>query len=159
MKYQDFILMPGHNNLRAKKLIHNFGELSNFLLSPSLLNWKSEPDAKAFISGNHSINKYTIIIIASDALSQYILGFWLILHGGETGSIEIQKLVNSNHRLSHVVGKLNLQLQSKRHFYKDVLKPLIRSLSTVDAFKEYVTNLVDHGMLGKDDYSMVVYRF
>lgn len=140
-------------NRKTHILKYTFTELSDFAQAPSLINWKDPCDKNGFHSGTFDIDKDSIVMIASDTLSQYILMMYLYCQKEFT---VLEKTANGFTKLSNTVKTLlQLPIDSMPDFEKDVLNPLTRAVC-YSYFPYYLQKLYSSHLLNHDDYSLAI---
>lgn len=131
-----------HYNRQTKELYHSFSSLADFSQPPYLLNWKDEPVAEGFKSGEFCVEQPAYVFACSDALAHYILMMY-VMSKGET----LEAGENKNGRL------IQMAQQRQVDFEKQVLKPLFNALKS-NALESHLRSLYRQGILGLDDYSL-----
>lgn len=146
-----------HYNKKSKKLDHSFTCLKDFASAPYLINWKDELSEDGFKYGTFPLDKDSILLLASDTLSQYILMMYLLCNPSSEHDNEINEVINSHFKLSKNISMAQLYIkEAKPDFEKDILYPLINSLSSEEAFSKYLKGLCESGLLGYDDYTLAI---
>lgn len=148
-------------DLRTEKMIYcSIKKLDQFLDSPSLVNWNQRINKNNFEYHEMVLPSRFLILIASDALAQYLLfSYFLTMHNTESIS-QINQIRQTQGRLSVIIEKLNNRFNSKISFFSSVLSPLILTLKKTylfdySEFTSYVENLKKEGLLASDDYTLM----
>ena len=113
--------------------------------------WKQNLDG--FRSGRFPLTKNSIVFVASDALSHYILMMYE-LSLREEFAPEIEKALSSNSKNSNLIAKAQ-SLPSIR-FEKDVIDKLRKAVYDKTVFRRWAESLYSKGLLAMDDYSLAV---
>ena len=93
-----------HYDYATKKLTHSFTSLADFNNAPYLINCKDELNPDGFRCGAFPLNKNSIVFVASDALSHYILMMYELSRKEEFAS-EIEKSRSSNSKNSNLIAQ------------------------------------------------------
>ena len=136
----------------SKRLLHSFGELSNFNDPPYLVNCKDSTDVKGFNCGQFGLSEGSIVFAASDTLAHYILMMYEVAHR-ELFHDELQKAIDAQTKNSNYI-KMALGLR-KIDFEKDVLGKLLNCNNSWN-LTEHIKSLRRKGLIGHDDYSFVM---
>lgn len=151
MTYGDSVVC--HYDCESKKLTHSFTSLADFSNAPYLINCKDELNLDGFRSGTFPLTKNSIVFVASDALSHYIMMMYE-LSRKEKFSSEIEKALSSNSRNSNLIAKAQ-SLPSIR-FEKDVIYRLRKAVYDKSVFRKWTESLYRKGLLAMDDYSLAL---
>lgn len=144
-----------HYSRRKKKLSHSFTSLADFAQAPYLINCKDELRAEGFRSGVFEVERGDYVFVASDALAYHILMMYALTHP----SIYREDLAGALAQPSRQADLLRqASLNHPRHFYPEVLRPLLRAATTQIHFARYLDKLLRQGWLGTDDYSLVWHK-
>jgi len=136
---------------KTGELRSSFQKYSDFAKAPSLINWKDPCDSSALKIGKFDIDDDSVILLASDTLSQFIIMMYLYCNGGRE---ELLEVANGYSKMSNQV-KCILASNFAIDFYSNVLNPLCRSVC-YGYFPSYLKKLYLSGFLGYDDYTLVV---
>ena len=151
MTYGDSVVF--HYDYATKKLTHSFTSLADFNHAPYLINCKDELNLDGFRCGTFPLNKNSIVFVASDALSHYILMMYKLSLKEECAA-EIEKAVSSNSKNSNLIVKAQSLLNIK--FEKDVITKLRKAVYDKTNFRKWTESLYRKGLLALDDYSLAV---
>ena len=151
MTYGDSVVF--HYDYATKKLIHSFTSLPDFNNAPYLINCKDELNLDGFRCGMFSLNKNSIVFVASDTLSHYILMMYELSRKEEFAS-EIEKAQSSNSKNSNLIVKAQ-SLPSIR-FEKDIIDKLRKAVYDRSFFRKWTESIYRKGLLALDDYSLAV---
>lgn len=132
-------------------------DVNLFNESPYLINWKEDPSPVGFSNGEFILNKNQIVLLASDAMSQYILLKYLIGENSESAKSQLSMLEASGSRLSVQLAKMKIASDA-RDFFSITLPELIESLNSVECFQRLTDKLKQKGFLAFDDYTLVVFN-
>jgi hypothetical protein len=147
-------------HFRKKELLFaNIQNPNQFNESPFLLNWKDTPDNRGFQSGIRIPKKGDKIIILTDTLAQYLLIAYLVCNKSKTNNTMLENLMQSGTRLASTCNEMIRQDYKNLDFTKDILSPIQNSLDTKEDFEKYTQEIYKKGLLGLDDYSMVLLNF
>ncbi len=142
-------------NYETKKLDHSFGKLVDFNNPPYLVSLNDPLKQEGFRQGNFETNEKSIVFVASDALSHYIIMMYEISHK-EQYREELQTSLNAHSRNSNAI-KMALSLD-RINFEKDVLGKLITCINHKQNMQRHLDSLKRKGLLLEDDYSMAITR-
>ncbi|MDE5585300.1 MAG: hypothetical protein K2I92_03040, partial [Muribaculaceae bacterium] len=151
LTYGDSVVF--HYDYATKKLNHSFTSLADFNNAPYLINCKDELNYDGFRSGTFPLTKNSIVFIASDALSHYIMMMHELSRREEFAS-EIEKAVSSNSKNSNLIVKAQ-SLPSIR-FKKEVIDKIRKAVYDKSFFRKWTESLYKKGLLAMDDYSLAV---
>lgn len=155
MTYGDSVVF--HYDYATKKLTHSFTSLADFNNAPYLINCKDELNLNGFRNGTFPMTKNSIIFVASDALSHYILMMYELSRKDEYTS-EINRAASSNSKNSNLIAKA--QSLPNIRFEKDVIDKLRKAVYDKAVFRKWIESLFRKGLLAVDDYSLaVMYEF
>lgn len=140
MAYGDSVVF--HYNRKTKVLSHSFTSLADFAKPPYLLNWKDEPLAEGFSSGEFDVSEPSYVFACSDALSHYIIMMYALANGDD--------IPNAGDRNSNFI---SMAKTMRFDFESYVLKPLFRGL-TCNALASHCVSKYKKGLLALDDYSL-----
>lgn len=142
-----------HYNKNTKTLEHSFSNLADFTQPPYLINCKDELNPLGFKSGTFQTNDSSILFVATDALSHYILMMYEVSQKDEY-KMELQNAIN-NHSKNGILIKNALQIKSF-DFGKDVLNKLLNCKIPIN-MKRHISAIKRKGLIGHDDYSFVAF--
>ena len=151
LTYGDSVVF--HYNKNTKTLEHSFSKLADFTQPPYLINCKDELNPLGFKSGTFQTNDSSILFVATDALSHYILMMYEVSQKDEY-KMELQNAIN-NHSKNGILIKNALQIKSF-DFGKDVLNKLLNCKIPIN-MKRHISAIKRKGLIGHDDYSFVAF--
>lgn len=144
-----------HYNRDTGCLEHSFTQLSDFSHSPYLISCKDPLEESAFKCGTFHLTSGSVVFVASDALSHYIIMCYELSKCGEfaddlccereSGSFNAQLLLTAE-TMTH-------------HFAEDVIMPLQRAVTSSTNFETWLRSLHTQGLLDVDDYTLAVLKF
>lgn len=106
-----------------------------------------------FRCGTFPLNKNSIVFVASDALSHYILMMYELSQKEKYVS-EIEKSQSSNSKNSNLMAKA--QSLPNIRFEKDVIDKLRKAVYDKSVFRKWTESIYRKGLLAMDDYSLAV---
>ena len=139
-------------NKKTDKLQHTFGRIVDFNNPPFLINCKDPMNEKGFKTGQFDINKDSFVFAASDALAHYIIMMYEVTHQ-DMYHEEFLEAVNAQTKDSNFV-KTAMGLKNV-DFDKDVVSKLLNCKNTGN-YKRHLESLRKKGLIGHDDYSLVI---
>lgn len=139
-------------NQKTKELQHSFTRLADFNKPPYLINCKDPLDNKGFRCGKFKVDKNCIVFAASDTLAHYILMMYEADHR-EKYAEELEEAINAQTKNSNFIKTASGM--KKIDFEKDVLIKLQNSTNEKN-FIRHLQSLKNKGLLGHDDYSLVI---
>jgi hypothetical protein len=139
-------------NKNTDKLQHTFGRIVDFNNPPFLINCKDPSDEKGFKVGKFKVDKDCIVFACSDALAHYVLMMYEVTHQ-DSFREELLEAINSQTKDSNFI-KTAMRLR-KADFDKDVIGKLL-NCKNAGNFKRHLESLRKKGLIGHDDYSLVI---
>lgn len=139
-------------NQKTKELQHSFTRLVDFNNPPYLINCKDPLEVKGFRSGKFKVNKDCIVFAASDTLAHYILMMYEVAYPHKFKE-ELQEAINAQTKNSNYV-KTAMTIEGV-DFEKDVIRKM-QNCSTWPFLKNHIKGLKKKGLIGHDDYSLVI---
>ena len=136
---------------KTGRLQHTFGRIVNFNDPPYLVNCKDPTDAKGFKCGKFEITDDCVVFAASDALAHYILMMYELAHRDQFAD-ELQEAIDAQTKDSNFI-KSAMRLK-KLNFDKALMTLLGQKHK--GNFKQHLQKLYKEGLLGYDDYSLVI---
>jgi hypothetical protein len=144
-------------DLEAKSLdFCSVKDINLYTESPYLINWKEDPTPLGFSNGEFILKKNQIVLLASDAISQYILLRYLLHQNSESAKLQLVQLEESGSRLSVQMAKMRTASHSA-DFFSVTLQELIESLCSFESFQSLTDKLKQQGLLAFDDYTLLIY--
>lgn len=152
MTYGDSVVF--HFNKQTARLTHSFTRLPDFSNPPHLLSCKDPLEEIGFRNGTFTVDENSIVFVASDALSHYILMMY---------ELSMKNNFDQELQEERTSGTLNAQLlfmaeSIEFSFRDDVLIPLLDAVQSHDGFESHLKKLYHQGVLDMDDFSLVVHR-
>lgn len=139
-------------NQKSKELKHSFTRLADFNKPPYLINCKDPLDEKGFRKGQFAIDNDCIIMVASDTLAHYILMMYEVAYQDKF-SEELQDAIDAQTKNSNFI-KTAMSIEDL-DFEKDVIRKLL-NCSSWPILQSHIKGLKKKGLIGHDDYSLVV---
>lgn len=139
-------------NMKTGGLQHTFGRIVEFNNPPFLVNCKDPTDKKGFKCGKFDISEDCIVFAASDTLAHYILMMYEVAHLDKYAE-ELQEAINTQTKNSNYI-KTATGLKEV-NFEKDVITKLF-NCTNEENFKRHIQSLKRKGLIGHDDYSLVI---
>lgn len=132
-------------------------DVNLFNESPYLINWKEDPSPVGFSNGEFILNKNQIVLLASDAMSQYILLMYLIGANSESAKLQLNMLEASGSRLAVQMAKMKIASEAA-DFFNMTLPELVDSLNSIESFQRLTDKLKQKGFLALDDYTLLFFN-
>lgn len=139
-------------NFKTKELHHSFTRLADFNNPPYLLNCKDPLDEIGFRSGKFKVDQDCVVFAASDTLAHYILMMYEADHR-EKYADELEDAINAQTKNSNFIKTASGM--KKIDFEKDVIIKL-QNCTNEKNFMRHLQSLKNKGLLGHDDYSLVI---
>ena len=139
-------------NRKTKELQHTFTRLADFNNPPYLINCNDPLDKKGFRCGKFKVDKDCIIFAASDTLAHYILMMYEA-DNREKYADELEEAINAQTKNSNFI-KTALAFDVI-YFEKRVMLK-IENCTEEFLLKSHIKGLKKKGLIGHDDYSLVV---
>ena len=145
-----------HYNYATKRLEHSFSKLADFDEPPYLINCKDELDKDGFRTGTFSIDKDSVVFVASDALSHYIIMMYEVLHKDRFAA-EIEDAISHHSKNENYIH--TALAMKKIDFEKDVIEKLNKCAGHKSNFSKHILKLKKLGLIAHDDYSFAMMSF
>ena len=139
-------------NRKSKELQHSFTRLADFNNPPYLINCKDPLDEKGFRCGKFDVDEDCVVFAASDTLAHYILMMYEVEHR-ERYANELQEAIDAQTKNSNFV-KTAMTIDGL-NFEKDVIHKLL-NCSSWPILQNHIKGLKNKGLIGHDDYSLVI---
>lgn len=150
MSYGDSVAF--HYNNRTKKLEYSIESISEFNNAPYLINCKDELNRSGFKCGTFEIDDDSIVFVASDALSHYILMMYEVANRGEYAD-EISKATLLYSKNSNII---KTALLRKKINFDLVIKKQCGAIKNRANYMRHIKALLRRGLLAEDDYSIAM---
>lgn len=148
--YGDSVLLI-YNRRKKTFTLNSMPDIIEFDNLPHLLNWKQPAIVDGFKSYHFKLRADEIILLASDALAQYLL----LANALITGQPDFSNILDRSSKLSGIAANMvSLGILEKRNI-KDIVSPILYSLKHPRKFKIQTDFLLDSGLLINDDYSLI----
>lgn len=151
MTYGDSVVF--HYDYATKKLTHSFSDLADFNNAPYLINCKDELDPAGFKGGEFKLTENSIVFVASDALSHYILMMYELAKRDKY-FVELEAAAQVSTKNANLIKK-GMALPDFK-FEKEVIGKLRKSVYDKNYFKKWLGKLFRRGVLALDDYSVAM---
>lgn len=139
-------------NRKSKDLQYSFTRLADFNNPPYLINCKDPLDEKGFRKGQFTKDNDCIIMVASDTLAHYILMMYEVSYK-DRFTVELQEAIDAQTKNSNFI-KTAMTIEGL-DFEKDVICKLL-NCSTWPILQSHIKGLKKKGLIGHDDYSLVI---
>ena len=141
--------MVFHYNKKTDVLEYSISGLAEFNNPPYLINFLDKIKPEGVKTGSFEISNDSVLIVASDALSHYILMMYMLEHS-DLYAEELNLALSASTKNSNYIRAA--QSLPKIDFYTDVIKKLF--LSDYNLTRN-LTRLYKNGLIALDDYSVV----
>jgi len=148
--YGDSVLLV-YNKRKKKFTLNSMPDIKEFDNLPHLLNWKYPATEDGFKSFHFNLRTDEIILLASDALAQYLL----LANALITGHPDFTNMMNSGSKLSGITANMVRMGILDNSNLKDILIPILHSLKHPQKFIIQTNYLLKTGLLINDDYSLI----
>lgn len=142
-----------HYNRASKRLEHSFGKLADFDEPPFLINCKDELDKEGFRAGEFEIDEGSVVFVASDALSHYVLMMYEVMNRQDFEE-ELHSAQNKHSKNENYI-KTAMSLMPF-DFEEVVIDRLLSCVEDVERFTALVEQLTSSNLAAVDDYSLAV---
>lgn len=139
-------------NRKTKELQHSFTRLADFNNPPYLINCKDPLDEKGFRCGKFKVDKSSIIFAASDTLAHYILMMYMVENKDHFAS-ELKEAIDTQTKNSNFI---KTALEMKKIDYENDVVIKLQNCTNEKNFMRHLQSLKNKGLLGHDDYSLVI---
>lgn len=153
MAYGDSVVF--HYCGRTGVLEHSFTKLRDFSNPPMLVSCKDPLDEQGFYSGEFCIDNTSVVFVASDALSHYILMMYELYHCMDYREELAEEYLKAseNAQLLHVA-----EYYICTDFSAEILEPLLQAAESEQNFMTFMGELFAKGLVDMDDYSLAFMR-
>lgn len=148
--YGDSVLLV-YNKRKKKFTVNSMPDIKEFDNLPRLLNWKYPASEDGFKSFHFNLQTDEIILLASDALAQYLL----LANALITRHPDSTNMVDSSSKFSAIAANMVRMGFLQKSFLKDVLNPILNLLNKNKSLNILTDFLQKNGLLINDDYSIV----
>lgn len=154
LAYGDSVVF--HYNRKTGNLEHSFTRLADFSNPPLLVSSKDPLEEMGFRCGEFRIDEDSVVFVASDALSHYIIMMYELSRCNEFSEelMDERNKQSGNSQLLSVAEK-----KVSTDFRTGVLVPLLQSTASEEQFEQYMRKLNDDGILDIDDYTLVLWTY
>lgn len=149
MAYGDSVVF--HYSRKTGCLDHSFTKLADFSNPPRLVSCKDPLEEDGFGSGVFSTDDTSVVFVASDALSHYVMMMYELSKCKEFG----EELAEEYLKQSGNSQLLKTAETMRPNFEQDVLNPLLEVSCSEKDFKEYIGQLYNKGVIDMDDFTFV----
>lgn len=139
-------------NRKTKELYHSFSRLADFNNPPYLINCKDPLDENGFRCGKFDVDDDCVVFAASDTLAHYILMMYEVANK-DRFSEELQEAIDAQTKNSNFI-KAAMSFEGL-DFERDVICKLL-NCSSWPILKNHIRGLKKKGLIGHDDYSLVI---
>ena len=139
-------------NRKTKELQHSFTRLVDFNNPPYLINCKDPLDEKGFRCGKFKVDKDCIVFAASDTLAHYILMMYEADDRAKYAD-ELEDAINAQTKNSNFIR--TAMATSEIYFEKRVILK-IENCTEGFLLESHIKGLKKKGLIGHDDYSLVI---
>ena len=149
MAYGDSVVF--HYSRKTGMLEHSFTRLADFSNPPRLVSCKDPLDEEGFRSGVFAQDASSVIFVASDALSHYILMMYELskCHDYREELAEEYLKQSSNSQLQKAAETVSFD------FGKDVVEKLLHASENECSFKKHIEHLYEKSLIDMDDFTFV----
>ena len=136
-------------NKKTDVLDYSISGLAEFNNPPYLINFLDKIKPEGVKTGSFEISNDSVLIVATDALSHYILMMYMLTHS-DLYAAELNQALSAATKNSNFIRAA--QSLPKIDFYTDIIKKLF--LSDYNLIR-HLTRLYKNGLIALDDYSVV----
>lgn len=140
---------------KSKEIFTNIKDLSVFLESPFLLNSNDAPAHHGYYEIWH-IKKGDVLLVASDTIGQFLLSSFYILQESEKHQQVFETIKNSPVRFADIFQNIEKYYEKNIYNWQALLIELGNNITTEEKFKRYTDTLRHFGIMGLDDYSVII---
>lgn len=145
------VLLFDRTGVRPKLAAAHPDRLEDFERDPHLLNWKDVPVAAGLCVGKITLPAQASIVLASDAIGQFLLLRYLASGGRTAMGAEFRRLSNGSGRLAAAA-----RLHVAEPCRSDMLDELRNQLASEALFAAAMKRHCDQGLLANDDATVVM---
>ena len=147
LTYGDSVVF--HYNKETGVLEYSISGLKEFNNPPYLINFLDKIKPEGVKTGSFEISNDSVLIVATDALSHYILMMYMLTHS-DLYAAELNQALSAATKNSNFIRAA--QSLQKIDFYTDVINKLFLSDYNLT---RHLARLYKDGLIAFDDYSMV----
>lgn len=147
MAYGDSVVF--HYSFQTGLLEHSFTRLVDFSNPPRLVSCKDPLEKEGFHSGEFKLDDTSVVFVASDALSHYILMMYELSKCKEYG----EELAEEYLKQSCNSQLLKAAETLKFDFGKDIIRQLVLASESEESFRKYLQELFRIGVIDMDDFT------
>lgn len=158
LAYGDSVIM--HLSGTKSSLLSCNMRMEEFLTNPKLLNFLEQPNQDELKFDSKNLVAGDIVLIASDAIGQYLLGLHHLLHPDSDTIKSVEYILSTPYRYANLLETLqnNLALQADSELWKRVLEELWEALADEKSFRQYTNKQLAEKLLAIDDYSLIMIK-
>ena len=140
-----------HYSRETGVLEHSFTRLADFANPPMLVSCKDPLDSKGFRNGEFHIAPSSVVFVASDALSHFIIMMYELSQCNKYSDELTEELSRqtSNANLLETASTMRID------FAEDVIVPLQIASNSEKDFEAFVRKRYNDGILDSDDFTLV----
>lgn len=143
---------------KTNEIFTNIMDLSVFLESPFLLNSNDAPVNHGYYE-TWNIKKGDVLLIASDTIGQFLMSSFYILQESEKHQKVFETIKNSPVRFADIFQNIEKYYEKNTYNWQTVLNELWDNITVEEKFKRYTDTLRHFGIMGLDDYSVIMCKF
>lgn len=134
--------------------------LEDFLQNPLLLNFLDSPLIDGLKIKSTSLNTGDVLILASDAIGQYLLGLHNLFHEGPETKRVIDSILCTPYRSANLLENQKMYLSDGGGImsWQSELDKLWDALSCEETFRQHTNECLNHQILAIDDYSVIMLK-
>lgn len=140
-----------HYDRVERSLEFHSTDLKSFSLSPHLISCNMRLDPRGFNSGEFEINDSSVVFVASDALSHFIIMMYMV-HNRSWFTKEIDSIMNSHSKDAEL---LSLAMETNFSFDESIVLKLEQAVTDQSCFEDFIKKMFGAGLIEIDDYSLV----
>ena len=131
-------------------------DLAGLDRSPHLLNWKDIPLAQGLVTGGMDLPASAVVVLASDALGQYLLLRYLASWDGRDSVWREHLLAQVENGQGKLADLARMHLAAAPYRWSDEWGRITAALQSEGDFATWVQSTYDRGELANDDSTLVV---
>jgi len=136
-------------------LEYSIANLVEFNNPPYLINYINVLQEKGYHQGVFHTDDDSIVFVASDTLSHYILMMYQVEDRQKKFKEELDAAIKVHSKNSQLINNV---LSSRKKIYFDCkIKKITKKAKCEDKFKQYLKGLKEQHLIGHDDYSFAFF--
>lgn len=144
-----------HYNKRTHILEYSIDNLVEFNNPPYLINYINELQEKGYHQGVFHTDDDSIVFVASDTLSHYILMMYQVEDRQKKFQESLETAIKVHSKNSQLIN--NVLFSGKKICFDCEIETIMKEAKCENNFKQYLKGLKEQYLIGHDDYSFAFF--